>query len=255
MIITFTNQKGGIGKTTTCLSVGAAIAGTGKTVLLTDIDPQGNLSTSAGAKPKTSDTTVYEVLKGADVNAAVVPVGSYDVLPADIRLSGAEIELSAVPGRDYLLKEALASLKKQYDYILIDCPPSLSILTLMGLSAADSVIVPVQAQYLALDGLSQLKNTIDIVKKRINPELDIAGIVLTMYDDRLNLNKAVLEKTAKVFPGKVYDTRISTNVSLAEAPVYGKDIFAYKPKSKGALQYRALTKEILKESAKHGKKH
>lgn len=246
--IAFINQKGGTGKTTSALNVGAALARDGYKVLLIDIDPQGNLTTSAGlAELAENEPTVYEVLKGSDINKAIrSKKGAYDILPTDIRLSGADIELSAIAGRDYILKEAIESLKVEYDYILIDCPPSLSVITLMGLTASDSVIIPVQAQYLALKGMAQLIDTIKLVKKRMNTGLEIAGVLLTMYDGRKNLDREILENVKAAFPSKVFNTTISNNVALAEAPGFGMDIYEYKPDSKGALQYEQLTDEIIK---------
>lgn len=247
-VIAFINQKGGTGKTTTTLSVGAALARDGYKVLLIDIDPQGNLTTSAGLKELAdNDPTVYEVLKGdADINDAIkCKAGAYDILPTDIRQSGADIELASVPGRELLLKEAIETLKGNYDYILIDCPPSLSIITLMGLTACNSVIIPVQAQYLALNGMAQLIHTIELVKKRMNPHIEIGGVVITMYDNRKTLDKEILENVRAAFPDKVFNTLISNNVSLAEAPAFGMDIYEYKPDSKGAQQYEALTDEII----------
>ena len=244
--ITFINQKGGVGKTTTCLNVGAALSRSGYKVLLIDMDAQGNLTASAGIKDLTDETpTVYEVLNGkADINDAI-RAGQYDLLPTDLRLSGAEIELASVPGRDVLLKEALQEIRAEYDYILIDCPPSLSIITLMALAASDYVIIPVQAQILPLNGMAQLLNTIRLVQKRLNDGLQIMGAVVTMYDSRKTLNREVLEYIEKTFPGKVFETKISNNVSLAEAPAFGKDVFAYKPDCKGAAQYEALKNEII----------
>lgn len=247
-IYAFVNQKGGVGKTTTALNVGAGLAATGKAVLLIDADQSGNLSKSAGIELSDDAPTVYEVLKGAaDINDAVQAAqgGKYDILPADNMLSGADVELSTVPGREMLLKEAVAQLSKPYDYVLIDCPPSLNTLSLMALTAAQGVIVPVQAQYLALDGIAQLTQTIELVRKRMNPQLEISGVLVTLYDPRKLLNKEVLESLTAAFPGKVYATTISNNIALAEAPSYGTDIFAYKPKSKGAEQYRQLVNEIL----------
>ena len=249
-IISFINQKGGSGKTTTTLNVGACLANKGYKVILVDIDPQSNLTTSAGVQISDGDPTIYEVLKGdADINAAIVSgVKPYDIIPTDIRQSGADIELAGVAGRDFLLKEALQALKPAYDYVLIDCPPALSIITLMALTASDGVIIPVQAQYLALNGVSQLLDTINLVKRRLNPDLDIIGTVVTMYDPRKTLDREVLENVKRAFPEKVFATTISNNVALAEAPAAGSDIFAYSPKAKGAGQYEALTTEILERS-------
>ena len=241
MIISLVNQKGGVGKTATALSVGASLASKGRRVLLIDTDPQGSLTTSAGVELGESEPTVYEVLQGeADINDAVKSAGAYDVIPADINLSGADIALASVAGRDFLLKEAIAGLKTAYDYIIIDCPPSLSILTLMNLTASNAVIIPV----------AQLLDTINLVKKRLNPELDILGAVVTMYDRRKNLDNEILESIRETFPGKTFNTTISTNVALAEAPAFGKDIYSYKPASKGATQYEELTKEIIERCEK-----
>lgn len=254
IIYALVNQKGGVGKTTTTLNIGAELAIQGKTVLLIDADQSGNLTKSAGVELTDDASTLYEVLKGTtNINDAIQKTqnGKYHILPADDMLSGADIELATVPGREMLLKEAIAQLTKPYDYILVDCPPSLNTVSLMALTAAQGVIVPVQAQYLALDGMAQLTKTIELVKRRMNPQLEISGILVTLYDARKLLNKDVLNSLTAAFPNKVYATTISNNIALAEAPSYGKDIFAYKPKSKGAEQYRALTKEILKRETKH----
>lgn len=249
-IITFVNQKGGVGKTTSCLNVGAGLSRKGKRVLLIDTDPQGNLTISAGVKLKDGEPTIYEVLKGsADINGVIrqQPGGGYDIIPADIMLSGADIELSSVPGREMILKEAIAQLRTAYDYILIDCPPSLSIITLMGLTASNSVIVPVQSHYLALNGIAQLMDTVKLVKKRMNPQLEVGGVIVTQYDNRLILHKEVLQSLQAAFPGKVFKTMISNSVTLAEAPSFGQDIFQYKPSCKAAEQYKALVGELLEK--------
>lgn len=246
-VIAFVNQKGGVGKTTTCISVGAALSLKGYKVLLIDLDPQGNLSVSLGIRPDADDITTYEVMKAqVNINAGIIK-NDYDVLPTDIRLSGADIELASIPGREMLLKEAIEPIKNNYDYVLIDCPPSLSLITLNGLTACDNIIIPVQAEYLALNGMSQLLTTIQAVKKRLNPQLDIGAIVITLYDNRKNLNKEVVEQIKKYFPNKVLDTMISNNVALAEAPGFGKDIFKYSPKSAGAENYNKLCDEILEK--------
>lgn len=247
-IIAFVNQKGGVGKTTSCLNVGAGLSRKGKRVLLIDADPQGNLTISAGIHLKDEDPTVYEMLKGnININDAIKP-GVYDLLPADIMLSGVEIELASVPGREMILKECIRELKTLYDYILIDCPPSLSIITLMALAASNNVIVPVQAHYLALNGIAQLRDTISLVRKRMNPQLDIGGVIVTQYDSRRLIDKEVLKSLTEAFPGKVFETTVSNSVSLVEAPSFGKDIFEYKPSSKPAAQYEAIVNEIMKRS-------
>jgi len=247
-IIAFVNQKGGVGKTTSCLNIGAALARKGKLVLLIDADPQGNLTTSAGVELDDNSPTIYEVLKGsADINSAIYgdSSGSYAVIPTDIILSGADMELSSIPGREVILKENIARLQNAYDYILIDCPPSLSLITYLALTAATGVIIPVQAHYLALNGVAQLYKTIQTVKNRLNPQLEVSGVILTMYDPRKILNRDVYESLSKAFPGLIFDTTISSSIALAEAPSAGKDIFAYKPYSKSAEQYDAITDELI----------
>ena len=247
-IISFVNQKGGVAKTTTCVNVGAGLSFCGFKCLLVDLDPQGNLSTSLGIAPGDDDITIYEVLKGADVNHAIrtEPNGRYDILPADIRLSGAELELAGVAGRDFLLKEALESLKKKYDYILIDCAPSLNILTLMALTACNNLYVPVKADYLALNGMAQLLDTIEQVRKRLNHDLDVSGVILTFFDGRRGLDKEVEQSIRAKFGKSVFNTTIGNNVALAEAPSHHQDIFTYAPNSKGAQQYKELVTEITK---------
>ncbi len=255
-IITLLNQKGGTGKTTTAINVCAAFSLCGFKCLLVDIDPQGNLSQSAGFDDLSDgDVTTYEVLTGSDINRAIKTKyvkssrenikSSYDILPTDIRLSAAEIELVNADNRNYLLKNAFKKLKKSYDFIIIDSPPALNILTLMALTAATEVIIPVQAQYLPLKGVAQLSDTVELVRERFNPELKIGGALLTFYDERRNLDKEVLEALEQAFDGKVFDTKISTNTKLAEAPSYGKDVISYSINSKGSVQYRALAAEIL----------
>ena len=244
--IIFINQKGGVGKTVSTLSVGAALHRKGYRVLLVDIDPQGDLSTAAGVEPDEDDATIYEVLKGeAGITDAIVTApGGYDVAPTDIRQSGAELELAPIAGRDFLLKEALEDIKDNYDFVLIDSPRSLSIITIMGLTAADGVIVTLKTDYLALKAIAQLQNTVEMVKRRLNPKLDYIGVLLT-FNKRTNLTEQVAACAAEGFPGKVFETRINVDVALAEAPGAGQDIFNYKPKSKGAAQYTALAEEIL----------
>ena len=246
-VIALINQKGGTGKTTTCINVGAALFRCGLKCLLIDTDPQGNLSQSAGYDELADgDLTTYEVLNGENINRAIKSSkNGYDVLPTDIRLSAAEIELIRSDRRNYLLKDAIAQIKKKYDFILIDSPPSLNILTLMALTAATELIIPVQAQYLPLKGVAQLRDTVELVKQHSNPELEIAGILLTFYSDRRNLDNDVLEALEQAFEGKVFKTKISTNTKIAEAPSYGKDVIAYSINSKGSVQYRQLAAEII----------
>lgn len=246
-VIAFINQKGGVGKTTTCLNVGAALALCGFECLLVDMDI-GDLSQSAGLTEIGDDElTVYEVLKGSDINAAIRSHnGRYDILPSDIRLSAGEIDFATDKKRNTLLRDALGKLSKTYDFVLVDCPPSLSVFTMIALSAADEVIIPVQAQYLPLSGVSRVVNTAELVKSRFNGKLEIGGVVLTYYDGRRNLDGDVLDALSGFFGDKVYKTTISTNTKLGEAPSHGKDIFEYSPTSKAAKQYRELAAEVAK---------
>lgn len=252
MILSFINQKGGAGKTTTALNVGAALTKKGYRVLLIDLDPQGNLTTAAGFQPQevAEVPTVYEVLRGdVSINDAIrSTAGGYDVLPTDIRQSGADIELSVVTGRDFLLREAIGEITTEYEYILLDCPPSLSIITVMALTACNEAIIPVQGQYYALQGTRQLMNTFSMIKKRTNPDIELCGVVVTIYDGRKNLDRDVLESVRAAFGEKVFATQIRNNVTLAEAPAFGKDVFSYKPDSIGAADYMALTDEIIKRT-------
>ena len=244
-VISFINQKGGTGKTTTAINVGACLANKGYGVLLVDVDPQGSLTTSTGIE--TGENTLYEVLKGAaDVNTVIEVHNNYSVLPTDLRQSGAEMELVKEVGAEQLIKtNVINQLKTAYDFVLLDCPPALSLFTVMSLAASTGVIIPLQAQFLPLNGIVQLQNTVDLVKKRINPALEVWGYVFTMYDGRKNLDKQVYERVEAENPGKTFKTTISSNVALAEAPAFGMDIYEYAPKAKGALQYAALTDEIL----------
>lgn len=249
-VIAFVNQKGGVAKTTSCLNIGAALAIEGKSVLLVDLDPQGSLTKCVGIRDlDQQDATTYEVLKGeASINEAIKLVDGkayYDIVPTDIRMSGAEIELISVPGRDYLLKEALEDLKQPYDYVLIDCSPSLNILTLMALTAADSVIIPVAAQYMPLDGVAQLLNTVELVQKRLNKRLKIGGVIVTIYDTRRSLDREIVESIRARFKEETFKTVVKYNSKLAEAPTFGKDIFDYEPRSAGAEAYKAIAKELI----------
>lgn len=247
-IIALVNQKGGVAKTTSTINIGAALANKGKKVLLIDLDPQGNLTASLNISAHELDNTIHEVLKGdSKIYKTIKTINNYSVIPADIRLSGAEIELSSQPGREMILKERLGPIVVDYDYILIDCPPSLGLLTLNGLTAAKEIFIPLQAEYLALHGMGQLLKTVETVNKRLNPDLAITGIITTFYDNRKILNREVLEKIEAYFPDKLFNTRIRNNISLAEAPSYGMDIFQYKNNSNGAKDYAALTKEIIEQ--------
>lgn len=247
-ILAFVNQKGGVGKTTCCINIGAALSRKGKRVLLIDADPQANLTVSAGIQLKDDEPTIYDAMKGDEFTSSVIkqkPGAEYDVLPADIMLSGADLELASEPGREMILKECLEDIAGKYDYVLIDCPPALNLISIMALTAATGVIIPVQAQYLALNGVAQLLDTVKLVQKRMNPQLEIQGFIVTLYDPRKLLNKEVLESLNEAFPGKVFSTTISSSIALAEAPSAGNDIFQYKPGSKAAKQYEALTEELI----------
>ena len=248
-VLAFVNQKGGVAKTTSCLNIGAALALAGKSVLLIDLDPQGSLSKCAGFRSLDGSPTTYEVIKGeADINQAIktkTAAAAYDILPADIRMSGAEIELISVPGRDTLLREALDGLRKAYDYVLIDCSPSLNILTLMALTAATSVIIPVAAQFMPLDGMAQLLPTVELVKKRLNKGLSIGGVIITMYDGRRSLDREIIGAVKAKFPDQTFKTIVKNNSKLAEAPTYGQDIFEYDSKSAGACAYEDIAREII----------
>ena len=246
-VISFVNQKGGVAKTTSAVNVGVSLADQGRKVLLIDLDAQGSLSISTGLREIGSDElTTYEVLKGRDIREAVRTLSDdLSVLPTDIRLSGAEIELSSVPGREFLLREALSAFEGFFDYVLIDCPPSLGILTLIALTASDGVIVPVKADFLALNGMSQLVDVINVVKRRMNPALEIVGVIATFYNARRNLDQQIVAQIEQFFPGKLFETKISQNTALAEAPANGTNIFDYDAKSKGAQQYKALAEELI----------
>ena len=243
-IIAVTNQKGGVGKTTSAVNISAGLALMGRKVLLVDIDPQGNSSSGFGVEAA-PNKSVYDVLMGnATVKEARVKTKWCDVLPTDNNLAGAEIELVATEGREYILKNALDKVRNEYDYIFIDCPPSLALLTLNALVACDTVLVPMQCEYYALEGLSQLTHTIRTVKRSMNRDIDFEGILLTMYDGRTNLTIQVAEEIKKFFGPKVYKTVIPRNVRLSEAPSHGLPIFAYDRLSRGAESYGNVCKEF-----------
>ena len=245
-IIAVSNQKGGVGKTTTSVNLAACVAERGKRVLLVDIDPQGNASSGLGVTERTP--SVYDVLLGEESAEAAVRKTEFDnlsVLPSDMALAGAEIELVAIPERETLLRKSLEAVRDQYDYIFIDCPPSLSLLTLNAMTAADSVLIPIQCEYYALEGVGQLMNTLQLVKKRLNPALEIEGVVLTMLDGRTNLGLQVVQEVKKYFKSRVYGAIIPRNVRLSEAPSHGEPINVYDSRSTGAEAYRALAAEFI----------
>ncbi|RXZ83863.1 ParA family protein [Paenibacillaceae bacterium] len=247
-IIAITNQKGGVGKTTTSVNLGACLASLGKKVLLVDIDPQGNTTSGIGINKADVENCIYDVLIN-DVHPkdAMVEtnIPGLTIIPATIQLAGAEIELVPTISREVRLKKALHLVKPFFDYILIDCPPSLGILTINSLTAADSVIIPIQCEYYALEGLSQLLNTVRLVQKHLNTSLQIEGVLLTMFDARTNLGIQVIEEVKKYFQQKVYQTIIPRNVRLSEAPSHGQAIITYDPRSKGAEVYLELAKEVI----------
>ncbi len=249
-IVTIVNQKGGVGKTTTCVSLTAALREMGQRVLLCDFDPQANATSGMGVD-KTLSLGIYDVLlNDIEPEKRVVSTKYGDVLPSSKGLAGAGVELVALPDREHLLKKALEKLSSNYDYIFIDCPPSLELLTLNGLCAADSALVPVQSEYFALEGLSDLMYTIRAVRRSLNTSLELEGVLLTMYDSRTNLALQVAEEVKRYFPGKVYATVIPRNVRLSEAPSHGKPINAYDRTSRGSEAYAALAQEFLRKNQK-----
>ncbi len=248
-IIAIANQKGGVGKTTTAVNLCASLSTMQKKVLLCDFDPQGNSTSGFGADPLASGTNVYDVLlNDVDVTKAVKRTSWGDLIPSNRNLAGAEIELVSLEGREYKLKTALEPLKERYDYILIDCPPSLGLLVINALNAADTVLIPLQCEYFALEGLSQLMGTIRAVKKSMNQKLDIEGIILTMYDARTNLSMQVTEEIKRHFTQKVFPTVIPRNVRLSEAPSHGKPVLAYDRFSKGTEAYLSAARELIRRN-------
>ena len=245
-IIAIANQKGGVGKTTTAVNMCASLNALRRKILLCDFDPQGNSTSGLGADPLASGTNIYDVLLNeVEVGKAIKKTSWGDLIPSNRNLAGAEIELVSLESREYRLKNALEPLKERYDYILIDCPPSLGLLVVNALNAADTVLIPLQCEYFALEGLSQLMSTIRAVKKSMNPKLDIEGIILTMYDARTNLSMQVTEEIKRHFAQKVFPTVIPRNVRLSEAPSHGKPVLAYDRLSKGTEAYMNVAKELL----------
>ncbi|MDO5441805.1 MAG: AAA family ATPase [Bacillota bacterium] len=251
------NQKGGVGKTTTNINLAACLANKGKKVLVLDIDPQGNTTSGLGLIKKDLDYTSYDLLidDSLDPRNTIYKtnVENLEIIPASAELAGAEIELVHLEGREKRLKNALLAIKKAYDYIFIDCPPSLGLLTINALTAVDSVLIPIQCEFYALEGVSQLVSTINLVHQSMNPALEIEGVILSMFDGRTNLSIQVVDEVKKYFGSKLYSTVIPRNVRLAEAPSYGLPITEYDPKSKGAIAYQAFAEEFLRTEAEYGK--
>ena len=248
-IVAIVNQKGGVGKTTTCVNLAAALKYLGKRVLLCDFDPQANATSGMGVDKNTASPNVYDVLiNGADPKRGVVSTRYGDVLPSNKALAGAGIEMIGIEGREKLLKTALDALDPGYDFILIDCPPSLELLTVNALCAAQTLLVPVQCEYYALEGLSDLLATVRIVKRGLNPKLGLEGVLLTMFDSRTNLSLQVAQEVKRHFPGQVFATVIPRNVRLSEAPSHGKPIHAYDRTCRGAEAYSALADEFLRKN-------
>lgn len=254
-IVSIANQKGGVGKTTTSINLSTILAKRGKKVLMIDADPQGNASSGVGID-KEAQESVYDILINDTEIKDVVKktnIKNLSICPSNINLAGAEVELVSVMSREYRLKEKLDLVKEEYDYIIIDCPPSLGLITLNAFTASDSVLIPVQCEYYALEGLGQLINTINLVKKHLNKNISIEGALLTMYDIRTNLSNQVVKEVKKYFNDKVYKNVIPRNVKLSEAPSYGMPISVYDPRSKGAKSYDKFVKEFLKENESDSK--
>ena len=246
--IVIANQKGGVGKTTTAINLSASLAEAEKKVLVIDIDPQGNTTSGFGIEKDEQENTIYELLLGECEIEECMIVTEFDdltIIPSNVNLAAAEIELVGIEEKEYILKKALDKVRDKYDFIIIDCPPSLSMLTINAMCAADTVLVPIQCEYYALEGLSQLIHTINLVKERLNPELEMEGVVFTMYDARTNLSLQVVENVKNNLNQEIYKTIIPRNVRLAEAPSHGKPVNKYDSKSTGAESYRLLAEEVI----------
>lgn len=255
-IIAVANQKGGVGKTTSTINLSAALAMKGMKVLVVDCDPQGNATSGIGIEKKQIENSVYELIIGeCEIKDCICQsqIENLRVIPSTVNLAGAEIELIGMNEKEYIMKETLKQIKNDYDYIMIDCPPSLNILTVNALTAADTVLVPIQCEFYALEGLSQLIHTIDLVKARLNTQLVIDGIVFTMYDGRTNLSQEVVENVKSNLDMHIYKTMIPRNVRLAEAPSFGMPVIQYDPRSAGAESYMKLAREVIKDNKKKKK--
>ena len=247
-VIAVANQKGGVGKTTTTVNLVACLAELGKKVLLIDMDPQGNATSGYNIDKREQEKTIYQLLiNNCSVNECIIKdvIPNVSVIPSNVNLAAVEIELMGEADREFILRKELEYIVDSYDYILIDCPPALNTLTLNAMTAANSIIVPIQCEYLAIEGLSDLVHTVNLVKERLNPELDLEGIVFTMYDGRTVLSQQIVNDVKGFFPDKTYETKIPRNIRLSEAPSFGQPITIYDPKSTGAEAYRALAREIL----------
>ncbi len=248
--VSIINQKGGVGKTTTAVNLSAAVGALGKKVLICDIDPQGNTTSGYGINKRAIKTAAYDVLINDEPAAEAIlhtKFKNVDIMPSDINLAGAEVEMIALEHRESRLKSALASVWEQYDYVFLDCPPSLGLITINALCASDTFLVPIQCEYYALEGLAQLMTTVRQIKRLYNPHIELEGVLLTMYDGRLNLTAQVVEEVKRFFPKKVYSTTIPRNVRLSEAPSFGEPVMYYDRNSKGALSYTAFAEEFLKK--------